>query len=170
MVRVKPRSTHRPGVLLASAVGFLSIVLGACSSSSASSSSTTVKKTTTTTTVPATTTTATASGGLLPQTACPYYPIESDGYGGVQENGVDLFFTVQAAPQNIWVTCQSQLKTLGWKIIKSGTNYSLTGSSIQATTTGGFAQIEIGSDPSVPTVSVCTWLSKPSDSSCPYGG
>jgi hypothetical protein len=145
------------------------LTLSACGSSTTATTTTTQKTTTTTSTVPVTTTTATSSGGFVAQTDCPYYPLESDGYGGVQENGVDLFFTVNAPPQSIWTMCQTQLKGLGWKIIKSGTSYAASGSTVQATAPGAFAQINIGSDPSVPRVSVCTWTQKPADTSCPYG-
>ena len=157
-------STGVAAVLLA-----FGLSLSACGSSTTTTTTTTQKTTTTTSTVPVTTTTATSSGGFVAQTDCPYYPLESDGYGGVQENGVDLFFTVNAPPQSIWMMCQTQLKGLGWTIIKSGTSYAASGSTVQASAPGAFAQITIGSDPSVPRVSVCTWTQKPADTSCPYG-
>jgi hypothetical protein len=90
----------------------------------------------------------------------------SDGYSSIQEGGTQVFYTVSGTASMVLATCQSQLAEAGWKV--QGSTPGAT--AITATMGAAYAQIEISADGSSAAVSVCTWPSQPTNTTCPLGG
>jgi hypothetical protein len=141
----------------------------ACSSQRTSSPTTRPRKTTTT--IPVTTTTATSIGGYIGTTTCPSLPVEADGFTGIQEGGVNVFYTVSGTPQQVRSLCTTQLEQAGWKVMASPTgSTSSVVSSLIATTNGAYGVINIGGSGQTASVAICTWNAKPTDATCSLGG
>jgi|GEM_PF-2680292 len=171
-VEVAAQPRRRSVGRMARFIGVGLLVLFGLSAASCSKTRSSAKSTTTVpvaTTPPSTTTTLTSIGGYIGTPTCPYYEVMSDGYGGIQESGVDIFYTVNATANQIASMCETQLKQTGWTILGGGQAPSTQGISLQATSGSAFAHIEI-STTATPNVAVCTWPTKPTDTSCPFGG
>jgi hypothetical protein len=147
----------------------IALLAAACSSQNSASTTTRPRKTTTT--IPVTTTTATSIGGFIGTTTCPSLPVESDGFTGIQEGGVNVFYTVNGTPQQVLSLCTTQLKQTGWKVVVAPMTSSSSGtSSLIATTNGAYGVINVGGSGQTASVAICTWSTKPTDATCSLGG
>lgn len=167
---MRSQPLHRHFVVPTLAV--LAILGAACSTQqSATQPTRPTRPRQTTTTIPVTTTTSTSIGGFIATTTCPSLPVESDGYTGIQEGGVNVYYTVSGTAQQVLLTCTAQLEQAGWKVtaVPASTSGSSAGG-LTATSQGAFGVINVGGSSQTASVAVCSWTSKPTDTTCSLGG
>jgi len=98
-------------------------------------------------------------------------PVEADGFTGIQEGGVNVFYTVSGSPQQVLSLCTTQLKQAGWKVVAVPSASSSSGTSgLIATTNGAYGVINVGGSGQTASVAICTWNAKPTDATCSLGG